>query len=216
MDKIDFKKKDKHLYQPKTAPEIITVPPLLFIQVAGKGDPNNEQGEFAQAVELLYGLSYQIKMWPKSGKEIASFYDYTVPPLEGLWWFQNHQDITASGIDKDKFEFIAMIRQPEFVTESLFAEAKEALANKKPHLDTDKARLVEFDEGLCVQCMHIGSYDVEQATVAKMDEFIEASGLVNDLSKTRNHHEIYLSDLRKVAPDKLKTVIRLPVKKKED
>jgi hypothetical protein len=213
MDKIDFKKRDKHLYQPKTTPELIDVVPMLFIQVEGKGDPNTEGGEFSQAIEMLYNLSYTIKMWPKGGKEIDGYYDYVVAPLEGLWWLTEYQDFDATTISKDKFCFIAMIRQPEFVTSELFAEAKEQVAKKNPHMDINKAKLVEFTEGLSVQCMHIGRFDDEEQTVTKMDEFIAANELVKDLSNTRNHHEIYLSDMRKVAPEKLKTVLRLPVKK---
>ena len=202
---IDFKKEYKDLYQPKTTPSIIDVPEMVFIAVDGKGDPNTSE-EYADAIEVLYGLSYGIKM---SNKAIL---EYVVPPLEGFWSVDGEYegcDIT----DKDKFYWTALIRQPDFVTAKVFEAAKTALAKKKPNLDTSKARLIKITEGLCVQVMHTGSYDDEPATVAAMERYAVDSGYAIDINDARRHHEIYLSDPRKIAPEKLKTVIRHPIRK---
>ena len=206
---VDYKKTEKELYQPKTTPSIIDVPEMVFIAVDGKGDPNTS-AEYAAAVEVLYGLSYTIKMSSKSVLE------YVVPPLEGFW---NVTDETFKGggapiTDKGKFEWTALIRQPVFVTEEVFERAKTTLAKKKPNLDMSRARLVKITEGLCVQVMHIGSYDDEPATIAAMDKYAVENGYAMDINDTRRHHEIYLSDPRKVAPEKLKTVIRHPIAKR--
>ena len=192
---IDFKKEQKELYQPKAAPSIINVPEMLFIAVDGKGDPNTSV-EYAAAVGALFGLSYAIKM---SNKAIL---EYVVPPLEGFW---NAADIA----DKSNFKWTALIRQPDFVTTEIFEAAK----SKKPDLDTSKARLVKITEGLCVQAMHIGPYDDEPATIAAIERYALENGYVIDISDARRHHEIYLSDPRKTAPEKLKTVIRHPVRR---
>ncbi len=206
---IDFKKTEKNLYLPKTTPSVIDVPPMTFIAVDGRGDPNTS-AEYAHAVELLYGLSYAIKM---SSKAIM---EYVVPPLEGFWSVDD--DFRGSGApisDKSKFVWTMVIRQPDFVTEEIFESARKVLAKKKPGLDTSLAKLVTFTEGLCVQVMHIGSYDDEPATIAALDGFAIENGYVIDIDDiTRRHHEIYISDPRKVAPDKLKTVIRHPIRKK--
>ena len=202
---IDFKKEQKDLYQPTTTPSIIDVPEMVFIAVNGKGDPNTSE-EYAAAIEVLYGLSYGIKM---SNKAI---FEYVVPPLEGLWSVDGEYegcDIT----DKDKFYWTALIRQPDFVTAEVFETAKTVLAKKKPNLDTSKARLIKITEGLCVQAMHIGSYDDEPATIATMEQYAVEQGYAIDMNDIRRHHEIYLSDPRKVAADKLKTVIRHPIAK---
>jgi hypothetical protein len=196
---IDYKKIEKDLYQPKTTPSIIDVPEMTFIAVDGQGDPNTS-AEYSAAVEALYGFSWTIKM---SNKAIL---EYVVPPLEGFW------DVEG-GFDKSKFKWTSLIRQPDFVNDEVFNAAKAALAKKKPNLDTSKARLVKITEGLCVQVMHVGSYDDEPATIAAMDKYAIDNGYVLDISDTRRHHEIYLNDPRKVAPEKLKTVIRHPVKK---
>lgn len=206
---VDYKKTEKELYQPKTTPSIIDVPEMVFIAVDGKGDPNTS-AEYAAAIEVLYGLSYTIKMSSKSVLE------YVVPPLEGFW---NVTDETFKGggapiTDKGKFEWTALIRQPVFVTEEVFERAKTTLAKKKPNLDMSRARLVKITEGLCVQVMHIGSYDDEPATIAAMDKYAVENGYAMDINDTRRHHEIYLSDPRKVAPEKLKTVIRHPIAKR--
>ena len=196
---IDFKKEQKDLYQPKTMPSIIDVPEMVFIAVDGKGDPNTSD-EYTTAIEVLYGLSYGIKMGNKA------IIVYVVPPLEGLW----SGDIT----DKDKFYWTAIIRQPDFVTEEVFEAAKTILAKKKPSLDTSKARLEKLTEGLCVQAMHIGSYDNEPVTTAIMEKYAVEQGYIIDFTDTRRHHEIYFSDPRKVAPEKLKTVIRHPIRER--
>ena len=204
---IDYKKTQKELYLPKTAPSVIDVPRMTFITIDGEGDPNTS-AEYTAAVELLYGLSYTIKMGSKS------ILEYVVPPLEGLWSVDD--DFRGGGAeinDKSKFIWTMMIRQPDFVTEDILEVAKISLAKKKPNLDISKAKLETITEGLCVQVMHIGSYDDEPATVAALDGFAIENGYVLDINDIRRHHEIYISDPRKVAPEKLKTVIRHPIRK---
>ena len=216
-EKLDYKKEYKDLYLPKTVPMIIDVPIMKFIMVDGKGDPNDESGEYSKAVELLYGLSYTIRMSNKSGNAPPDFFEYVVPPLEGLWWTEG--DLKFDSSRKDKLIWTIMIRQPEFVTDEVFTWAINEMNKKKPHLATSKARLEEFTEGLCVQMMHIGPYDAEAITVKAIDDFAESKGYVNSISGKSpegiilRHHEIYLSDPRKVAPEKMKTVVRHPVKK---
>lgn len=205
---LDFKKEYKDLYQPKTNPSIVEVPKMTFIMADGIGDPNTSE-EYASAVELLYGLSYAIKMGNKDKLE------YVVPPLEGFW---NVADEAFRGggaaiTDKSKFEWTMMIRQPDFVTSEIFQTAVAALQKKKPHLDTTRARLETLTEGLCVQIMHIGSYDDEPATIMRLDKYTLENGYQIDINANRRHHEIYLSDPRKTAPEKLKTVLRHPIKK---
>ncbi len=204
---IDYKKTEKELYLPNTTPSVIDVPRMTFITVDGKGDPNMST-EYTAAVELLYGLSYTIKMGNKS------ILQYVVPPLEGLWSVDD--DFRGGGAaisDKSKFIWTMMIRQPDFVTAAIFEAAKTALVKKKQNLDTSKAKLETIAEGLCVQVMHNGSYDDEPATVAALDKFAIESGYVLDINDIRRHHEIYISDPRKSAPEKLKTVLRHPVRK---
>jgi hypothetical protein len=207
---IDFKKEQKELYQPNTTPSIIDVPEMIFIAIDGKGDPNTSE-EYVAAIEVLYGLSCGIKMANKSIME------YVVPPLEGFWNLdgESFQSGVEAIIDKGKFSWIALIRQPDFVIEEVFEAAKIILTKKKPNLDTSKARLIKITEGLCVQVMHTGSYDNEPATIAAMDKYAGNNGYVIDINETRRHHEIYLSDPRKVVPEKLKTVIRHPIKNSE-
>ena len=200
---IDFKKDYKDLYQPESTPSVIDVPEMTFIAVDGKGDPNTS-AEYAAAIEALYGLSYAIKMSNKSVLE------YVVPPLEGFWSVNGAGSTTDN---KDSFVWTALIRQPDFVTSEVFDAAKTSLAKKKPKLDISKARLEKFAEGLCVQVMHLGSYDNEPATIATMEQYATKNGYAIDMSDMRRHHEIYLSDPRKVAPKKLKMVIRHPIKK---
>lgn len=215
-DKLDYKKEYKNLYQPKTIPMIVDVPKMKFIMVDGKGNPNDESGEYVKAIELLYGLSYTIKMSNKSGNAPSGFVEYVVPPLEGLWWTEVDRPFDTS--QKDKLIWTAMIRQPEFVTEEVFKWAVDELKKRKPQLDTSKARLAEFTEGLCVQMMHLGPYDQEAVTVKAIDDFAASNGYVNAISEVlpdgtiRRHHEIYLNDPRKVAPEKMKTVIRHPIR----
>jgi hypothetical protein len=204
---FDFKKTEKTLYQPKTTPSIIDVPEMTFIAVDGKGDPNTS-AEYAAAVELLYGLSYAIKMSSKAVLE------YVVPPLEGFWEAaDNFKGGGATITDKSKFIWTMLLRQPDFVTAKVFDAAKAALSKKKPSLDATKARLETIIEGLCVQVMHVGAYDAEPATVVALDRFAIAGGYVIDMGGSRRHHEIYISDPRKVAPEKLKTVLRHPIRR---
>jgi hypothetical protein len=206
---LDYKKTQKDLYQPRTIPSIIDVPEMVFIMIDGHGDPNTST-EYQSAVEILYGLSYSIKMSKKSGNQPEGFFDYVVPPLEGLWW---HKDggIISDISDKASFAWTSMIRQPEFVTGEAFEAAKATLGRKKPELDLSVARLERFTEGLCAQVLHIGSYDDEPATVALLEGFIASEGLQPNFTEKRRHHEIYLGDPRKTAPEKLKTVIRYPI-----
>ena len=208
---FDFKKEYKEFYMPKGKPEIVTVPKMNYIAVRGKGNPNEDDGDYKKSIELLYGIAYTIKMSKKGDHKIEGYFDYVVPPHEGFWW----QD-DVDGIDyshKENFQWISVIRLPDFVTKVDFVWAIEE-ATRKKKMDFSKVEFLEIEEGLCVQCMHSGSYDDEPATIAAMDKFIADNGYENDISDTRRHHEIYLSDARKVAPEKLKTVIRHPIKKK--
>ncbi|MDR2585456.1 MAG: GyrI-like domain-containing protein [Prevotellaceae bacterium] len=210
---FDFKKAYKDLYAPKSKPSVIDVPEILFIHVHGEGNPNTSQ-EYKNAIEILYGLSYAIKMSKMNGTQPQGYYNYVVPPLEGLWWLGLGDDQYFDGktvIDKDKLRWNSMIRQPEFVTQEVFEDAKLILSKKKPMLDLSLANLATWNEGLCAQIMHIGSYDDEPATIEILENFIIESGYKNDISQARKHHEIYLSDPRKTAPEKLKTIIRHPI-----
>jgi hypothetical protein len=198
----DFKKEYKNLYVPKTTPGIVEVPSMKFIMIDGAGDPNTSE-VYQNAVEVLYGLSYAIKMSKNSGKQPEGYFDFVVAPLEGLW--------QGEVSDKSAYTWTSMIRQPDFVTEIVFEQAKEVLAKKKPQLDLSIARLENFTEGLCAQVLHIGSYDSESVTLASLDQFAADSGYRLDFSETRRHHEIYLTNPRNSAPEKLKTVLRHPI-----
>ncbi len=208
---FDYKKEYREFYLPKNTPAIVTVPEMNYLAVYGKGDPNEEDGEYKEAIGLLYAIAFTIKMSKKGDHRIEGFFDYVVPPLEGFWW----QD-SVQGIDyahKERFNWISVIRLPDFVKKEDFDWAiAEATVKKKK--DFSKVQFFTYDEGLCVQCMHNGAYDDEPATVALMDGYIRELGYVNDITDERMHHEIYLSDARKVAPDKLKTVIRHPIRKR--
>lgn len=207
---FDYKKEYKEFYLPSRKPHLITVPPMNFVTVQGKGDPNDPAGEYQAAMEVLYGLAYTIKMSYKGSHRMEGFFEYVVPPLEGLW----HQP-GVNSVDyahKETFEWISMIRLPEFVTRGEFDWAvQEATAKKKK--DFSRAEFFSYNEGLCVQCMHIGPYDAEPETLRQMDIFAAEQGFTTDFSKKRFHHEIYLGDPRRTAPEKLKTVLRHPVKK---
>lgn len=208
---FDFKKEYKEFYMPKNRPEIVTVPEANYIAVRGKGDPNQEGGAYQQAIGVLYAVAYTLKMSYKTDYKIEGFFEYVVPPLEGFWWQNGAEYVDYS--DKDAFNWISVIRLPDFITEENFAWAVET-ALKKKKMDCSPAEFFTIEEGLCVQIMHLGSFDNEPATVALMDEYLEKNGYVNDFSETRLHHEIYMSDARKVAPEKWKTVIRHPIKKR--
>lgn len=206
---FDLKKEYKELYAPKKGPGIIEVPPVTYVAVRGSGDPNEEGGAYQQAIAVLYAISYTIKMSKKGSRQIEGYTDFVVPPLEGFWW----QD-AAEGIDyahKEAFNWIAVIRLPDFVTREVFGWAVEEAAAKKK-IDCSIAEYLRVREGLCVQCLHVGSYDDEPATVEAMDAYAREQGYEIDLSEERRHHEVYLSDARKVAADKLKTIVRHPIK----
>ena len=209
---FDFKKEYKEFYMPKGKPEIVTVPKANYIAVRGKGNPNDEGGAYQQAVGILYAVAYTLKMSYKTDYRIEGFFDYVVPPLEGFWWQDGVGGIDYS--DKSTFNWISVIRLPDFVTQKDFDWATGE-AEKKKHLDCSKAEFLTIDEGLCVQIMHMGPFDDEPATVSMMNAYLLENGYENDFSGSRLHHEIYLSDARKVAPEKWKTVIRHPIKRKE-
>lgn len=205
---FDYKKEYKEFYLPKGKPEIVQVPPMNYIAVSGSGNPNEPGGSYQQAMQILYAIAYTLKMSYKTDYKMEGFFEYVVPPLEGLWWQED-----AAGVDysrKEDFRWISLIRLPDFVTERDFQWAAET-ATKKKGIDCSKAEFLTVAEGLCVQCMHLGPYDAEPATVAKMDAYLKEAGYRNDFSPKRLHHEIYLSDARKTPPEKLKTVIRHPI-----
>ena len=208
---FDYKKEYKEFYMPKGKPSIVTVPKMNFIAVRGQGDPNEEDGDYKAAIGLLYGIAFTIKMSKMGSRQIEGYFDFVVPPLEGFW----RQD-GIDGVDysrKEDFQWISVIRLPDFVTEDDFRWAVEEATLKKSQ-DFSKVEYLTIEEGLCVQCMHIGPYDDEPATVDLMDQYLKENGYENDFSDERWHHEIYLSDARKTAPEKLKTVIRHPIRKK--
>ena len=208
---FDFKKEYKEFYLPKNKPEIVDVPKANYIAIRGKGNPNDEDGDYKKSINVLYSIAYTLKMSYKTDYRIEGFFDYVVPPLEGFWWQDGIDGVDYS--NKDLFNWISIIRLPDFITKKDFNWAKE-VATQKKKIDCSKAEFLTIKEGLCVQIMHHGSYDDEPITVAIMDKYLEDNGYVNDFSDTRLHHEIYLSDARKVAPNKLKTVIRHPIRKK--
>lgn len=205
----DFKKEMKDIYAPKARPSIVTVPPARFIAHAGQGDPNEEDGAYQQAISVLYAIAYTLKMSPRSGYEIPGFYDWVVPPLESFW-----QPGALASEDKSAFCWLAAIRLPDFVTESAFAWA-QAAASQKKKLDCSAARYQLIDEGPCVQMLHIGPYDTEPQTLAQMDAYIKEGGFENDISPQRPHHEIYLTNPRRTAPEKWKTILRHPIRPKK-
>jgi hypothetical protein len=207
---FDFKKEYKEFYLPSAGPQIVTVPRANYLAVRGQGDPNEPDGEYQRCIGMLYAVAYTLKMSYKTEHRIAGFYEDVVPPLEGFWW----QDGVA-GVDyahKENFRWISVIRLPDFVTEEDLAWAVKEAARKKK-TDCSRVELLSYDEGLCVQCMHIGPYDNEPATVSAMHEYMERQGYALDISDARLHHEIYLSDARKIPPEKRKTVIRHPIRK---
>ena len=207
---FDFKKEYKEFYAPKTKPNIIDVPEMKYLAVSGKGDPNTEDGEYKQSIELLYPLAYTIRMSYKGDYNIEGYFEFVVPPLEGFWWID---DLKGMDYDrKDDLNFISLIRMPDFVTQKDF-EWAIGEATKKKKQDFSKVEFITYDEGLAVQCMHIGSYDDEPETTKRMAEFAQEAGYEIDISDTRHHHEIYISDPRRTESSKLKTVIRHPVRK---
>lgn len=206
---FDFKKEYKEFYMSKSVPEIVTVPKANYIAVRGMGDPNQEGGAYQSAVSILYAVAYTLKMSYKTDYRIEGFFEYVVPPLEGFWWQEGVDGIDYG--DKSTFHWISVIRLPEFVTKKDFDWAVEEAARKKK-LDCSLAEFLTIEEGLCVQIMHIGPFDNEPSTVALMDQYIAENGYANDMNENRHHHEIYLSDARKAAPEKWKTIIRHPIR----
>ena len=209
---FDYKKEYKEFYMPKNKPGIVEVPEMNYIAVRGQGDPNAEGGEYKRSIELLYGIAFTIKMSKQGSRQIEGYFDYVVPPLEGFWWQEGKTEIDYA--HKEDFQFISVIRLPDFVTKSDFAWAVQEASEKKK-TDFSKVEFWTYHEGLCVQCMHLGSYDDEPATVELMHRFMEEQGYALDITGQRMHHEIYLSDPRRCQPDKLRTVIRHPVKKQQ-
>ncbi len=206
---FDYKKEDKEFYLPPNKPQIVTVPSMNFLAVRGKGDPNREGGPYQASIGLLYGVAYTIKMSKLGKHKIDGYFDYVVPPLEGLWWQE-----AAYGVDyahKETFCWISLIRLPEFVTKEIFQWAVEEASEKK-QADFSKVEFFTYEEGLCVQCMHVGAYDDEPETMRKMEQFVKKQGYVLDFESGRRHHEIYLSDARRCKPENLKTVIRQPLR----
>ena len=225
---FDLKKEYKEFYMPKNKPEIVKIPPMNYVAVRGKGNPNVECGDYQQAISILYAVAYTLKMSYKTDYKIEGFFEYVVPPLEGFWWQGEQHPVDAEmrtdrtdrrenikGIDysnKDTFNWISVIRLPDFITEKDFAWAVQT-ATRKKKIDCAPAEFLTIDEGLCVQIMHQGSFDSEPATVALLEDYLKEQGYENNINEQRLHHEIYMSDARKVAPEKWKTVIRHPIKK---
>lgn len=207
---FDFKKEYKEFYMPESKPEIVTVPKANYIAVRGKGNPNEEGGAYQQAIRVLYAVAYTLKMSYKADYKIEGFFEYVVPPLEGFWWQEEIKGVDYS--NKDTFNWISVIRLPDFVSKVDFSWAVKT-ASKKKKLDCSSAEFLTIDEGLCVQILHTGPFDNEPESVARMDAYLAENGYENDLTDTRFHHEIYMSDARKVAPEKWKTVIRHPIKR---
>ena len=207
---FDYKKEYKEFYMPKNQPTIVTIPKMNYIAVRGKGNPNDEDGEYKKSIGLLYAIAFTVKMSYKGDHKIDGYFDYVVPPLEGFWWQGNSANIDYA--HKENFNFIFLIRLPDFVKKEDFDWAiSEAIKKKKT--DFSKVEFLTYDEGVCAQCMHVGSYDDKPQTIGNMHEYAKANGYEIDIDDTRHHHEIYLSDPRKCDVSKLKTVIRLPIKK---
>ncbi|MGN0739583.1 MAG: GyrI-like domain-containing protein [Treponema sp.] len=208
---FDYKKEYKEFYLPPKKPQIITIPKMNFIAVRGKGNPNDEDGDYKKAIAVLYGIAFTVKMSKKGNRKIDGYFDYVVPPLEGLWEQDGIQEIDYSR--KNEFKWISMIRLPDFVTEADFLWAKDE-AQKKKGGDFSTAEFFSYNEGLCVQCMHTGTFDDEPATVQSMHDFLAEQNYALDITSERLHHEIYLSDFRRTSPEKLRTVIRHPIRRK--
>lgn len=205
---FDFKKEYKEYYRPKNKPEIINIPQFNFIAIRGKGNPNEENGMYQQAIHILYAVAYTLKMSYKTEYKIKGFYEYVVPPLEGFWWQEDKGNVDY--LHKEKFHWISVIRLPDFISKKDFDWAVERVSIKKK-VDCSKVEFFTFEEGLCIQMMHHGSFDEEETTIKIMNQYLQEKGYRNDFNKSRLHHEIYLSDARKVVPEKWKTVIRHPI-----
>lgn len=214
VDKIDYKKTEKYLYLPKV-PAVVEVPEMVFFAVDGRGDPNTS-ADYAAALELLYGMSFTVKMSRLNGQAPAGYFEYVVPPLEGLWWTEEPGFDGRAPADKSAFSWTSLIRQPPFVDEAVFDWARESLARKKPELDVSRVRLWRWREGLCAHLLHVGPYDDEPVSIDRLSAFLAAEGYETDFSPQRRHHEIYLGDPRRTAPEKLRTVIRHPIRPRGD
>ena len=212
VKKFDYKKEYKEFYMPANKPSIVTVPKMNYIAVRGKGNPNDESGEYKDSIGLLYAIAFTIKMSYKGSHKIDGYFEYVVPPLEGLWWTDNA--ITDDFTDKSAFRWIAMIRVPDFVEEDDVEWAKREVLRKK-RLDCSSLYYMSFEEGLCSQIMHTGSYDTEPVSLDIIAKYIESNGYMKDITAARRHHEIYLSDPRKCSPEKMKIVLRIPVAKRK-
>lgn len=208
---FDYKKEYKEFYLPKAVPTVVDVPPMNYIAISGSGNPNEADGEYQRALGILYPVAYTLKMSYKTDYRMDGFFEYVVPPLESLWWID--KDDSDDFTDKSAFRWIAMIRLPDFVKSKDVEWAKDEVCRKKG-IDCSSLDFLTIKEGLCVQIMHIGPYDAEPASLAVVDRFIESNGYIKDITASRRHHEIYLSDPRKCLPDKIKTVLRVPVIKK--
>ncbi len=206
----DFKKEQKEIYQPKAKPSIVTIPKMNYLAIRGKGNPNQEGGEYQQAIQTLFPVAYALRMSYKTDYKIEGFFEYVVPPLEGFWWIDNLEGMDYNR--KDDLEWITVLRLPEFITEKDFQWAINQVSTKKG-IDCSKVEFFSYDEGLCVQMMHLGHFDNETETVELMQAFIKEEGYVEDFGGGRMHHEVYISDIRKSAPEKWKTVVRHPIKK---
>ena len=208
---FDFKKEYREFYLPSRKPGIVTLPPMNYLAVRGRGDPNRDGGEYQSSIPLLYAVAYTLKMSHKSSYRMEGFFEYVVPPLEGFWWQEDTSCMDYSR--KEDLQFLSLLRLPDFVREEDVKWAREE-AGRKKKADFSAVEFFSYDEGECVQCMHLGSYDEEPATVRAMHEFASGCGYEPDITETRYHHEIYLSDPRKTAAEKLKTVIRHPIRKR--
>lgn len=206
---FDYKKEYKEFYMPAKKPAIVEIPKMNYIAVKGKGDPNSEEGEYKESIGLLYAIAFTIKMSGRGGRKIDGYFEYVVPPLEGFWWQQGKKGIDYS--HKENFDFISVIRLPDFVSKEDFDWAVKEATEKK-NKDFSKVEFLTYDEGLCVQCMHIGMYDEEPKTIGMMESYACEQGYEMDLSERRLHHEIYLSDPRRCKPERLRTVVRHPIK----
>ncbi|WP_449076727.1 GyrI-like domain-containing protein [Ruminococcus sp.] len=207
---FDYKKEYKEFYMPKNKPGIVDVPAMNYIAVRGKGDPNDKNGEYKQSIGLLYSIAFTIKMSKMGSHKIEGYFDYAVPPLEGFWWHEGVQGIDYT--HKENFCWISLIRLPDFVTKADFDWAiAEATTKKKTNFS--KVEFFTYTEGLCVQCMHLGSYDDEPSTIEILHKYAAENGYAINITDSRRHHEIYLSDARRVPPERRKTVIRIPIRK---
>lgn len=208
---FDFKKEYKEFYMPSGKPSIVDVPSANYLAVRGKGNPNEEGGDYKKAIEMLYSVAYTLKMSPKNGRNINGFFDYVVSPLEGFWWQDGVEGVDLSR--KDELCWISVIRLPDFVTMADFEWAVQT-ATRKKKIDCSKVEFLTIDEGLCVQILHVGAYDEEAHSVELMEQWALQNGYQIDFTDSRLHHEIYLSDARKTPIAKLRTVVRHPICKK--